>query len=151
ERLAARMSGGREPEYVQALAELIDFAERQGLGSNSREIVRSAQRRGIPWFPFRHAQAYAAVQFGWGNRFRRVSGSRGPFTSYLGCRLSHSKYATASALSRLSLPVPRQQVVSTRERAVQAAHEIGYPVVVKPLNGSGGRGVTVGLENGEEV
>jgi cyanophycin synthetase len=152
ERLAALMSGeARLAANVEALASFASYAQKQTIGANSREVIRAAEARGVPWFRFRHGQSEALTQLGWGHRFRRNAASRGPATSFIACRVSHSKAATASALARVSLPVPRQAVVTTVEAAVDACSQVGFPVVVKPLLGSGGRGVSVGLETHEEV
>jgi cyanophycin synthetase len=48
-------------------------------------------------------------------------------------------------LSDLGLPVPKQSVVYSLKRALTAAEKIGYPVVLKPLDGNHGRGVTVNV------
>lgn len=55
------------------------------------------------------------------------------------------KDLTKRLLSDAGLPVPRGDVVRTIEDAVRAAKRIGYPVVVKPLDGNHGRGVTIDL------
>jgi cyanophycin synthetase len=41
--------------------------------------------------------------------------------------------------------------VRTADQAVRAAERIGYPVVVKPLDGNHGRGVCLDLQNEEDV
>jgi cyanophycin synthetase len=65
--------------------------------------------------------------------------------------LASDKEETNRILSRLGLPVPKQRLVQTAERAVAAASRIGYPVVTKPYNGNHGRGVSIGLSTPEEV
>jgi cyanophycin synthetase len=47
--------------------------------------------------------------------------------------------------------VPKQYVVRSAGRAVDAAHRVGYPVVVKPLNANHGRGASLNLEEDEQV
>ena len=49
------------------------------------------------------------------------------------------------------LPVPKQETVRTADAAVTAARRIGYPVVVKPLDGNHGRGVRLDLQSEEDV
>ena len=39
----------------------------------------------------------------------------------------------------------------TADQAVRAAERIGYPVVVKPLDGNHGRGVCLDLQNEDDV
>jgi len=40
-------------------------------------------------------------------------------------------------LRAANLPVPRSQRVKTAEAALQAAEDIGYPVIIKPIDGAG--------------
>ncbi len=49
------------------------------------------------------------------------------------------KLSTTAALARCGLPQPRTRVAFTSEAAIQAIEELGYPVVLMPLVGSGGR------------
>ena len=49
------------------------------------------------------------------------------------------KVATTKALEDAGIPSPEVRVAFTRETALQAIEEIGYPVVLKPVVGSWGR------------
>ncbi|GIM97024.1 RimK family alpha-L-glutamate ligase [Paractinoplanes toevensis] len=49
------------------------------------------------------------------------------------------KYRTSVALHEAGLPTPRTALALTPEAALDALDEIGYPAVLKPLNGSWGR------------
>jgi [lysine-biosynthesis-protein LysW]--L-2-aminoadipate ligase len=49
------------------------------------------------------------------------------------------KLATSAALTRAGVPQPRTVVAFSREAALEAIEELGYPVVLKPVVGSWGR------------
>ena len=49
------------------------------------------------------------------------------------------KLLTSLALSKQGVPTPRTRVAFTPQAALEAIEEMGYPVVLKPLNGSWGR------------
>lgn len=49
------------------------------------------------------------------------------------------KLLTSLALVRHGVPTPQVRVAFSPETALQAVEELGYPVVLKPLNGSWGR------------
>ncbi|MDF9815308.1 RimK family alpha-L-glutamate ligase [Streptomyces sp. SPB162] len=55
--------------------------------------------------------------------------------------LCGDKLLTTLALRAAGLPVPRCLVAFTPEAAIDALDDFGYPAVVKPLTGSGGRQV----------
>jgi len=54
-------------------------------------------------------------------------------------------------LEAAGVPVPRGRSVGSAEEAWEAAQELGGPVVVKPRDGSQGRGVAVNIETRERV
>ena len=47
--------------------------------------------------------------------------------------------------------MPRSEVVAAEEEAVAAARRLGYPCVLKPLDGNHGRGVALDLRTEDEV
>ena len=47
--------------------------------------------------------------------------------------------------------MPKQESVRTADQAVPVAERIGYPVVVKPLDGNHGRGVCLDLQDDDAV
>ncbi|MEM2866484.1 MAG: ATP-grasp domain-containing protein [Candidatus Hadarchaeales archaeon] len=51
--------------------------------------------------------------------------------------------------SRLGIPFPPTEEVRSPEEAEERAEELGYPVVLKPLSGGGGRGMTLARSDGE--
>lgn len=67
----------------------------------------------------------------------------------------NDKFATITKLKQAGIPVPQSQKIDARScdvsTACTMAAEIGYPIVLKPLTGSKGRGVLVGLANEEEL
>lgn len=72
-------------------------------------------------------------------------------TGALAVDIAGDKDLTAKLLASAGLPVPRSEAVRTVEAAVSAANRIGYPCVVKPLDGNHGRGVCLNLPDAEAV
>jgi len=52
---------------------------------------------------------------------------------------SGDKLLTSLALAKRGVPTPRTKVAFSTKSALEAIEEMGYPVVLKPLNGSWGR------------
>jgi S-sulfo-L-cysteine synthase (3-phospho-L-serine-dependent) len=72
-------------------------------------------------------------------RLAKHLGLPGPSAeSILSCRDKELQYGTLSAAGVL---VPRTKTATTRVEAVSAAREIGLPIVLKPVGGSGSVGV----------
>jgi len=151
--VVAALAGGRNAGRAcqDRLETFKIHLESQTFGPTARTIVRSAEKRNIPWFPVTYGQDFQLAQFGWGAKARRMSGSRGPDTAFHACMLSFDKQATAKALARIGLPVPSQRIARNPKDARAAARDLGYPVVVKPRNLSHGRGISVGLTSEKAV
>jgi cyanophycin synthetase len=91
------------------------------------------------------------VQLGYGRRSRRIWTAETDCTSAIGETISRDKDLTKRLLQSCGVPVPEGQLVETAEDAWEAAEDIGLPVVVKPLDGNHGRGVSTNLKTREEV
>jgi [lysine-biosynthesis-protein LysW]--L-2-aminoadipate ligase len=52
---------------------------------------------------------------------------------------SGDKLLTSLALAKRGVPTPRTKVAFTAQSALETVEQMGYPVVLKPLNGSWGR------------
>ena len=72
-------------------------------------------------------------------------------TSSLAVDIASDKELTNRLLAAAGLPVPASEVVRRPDDAVRMARRIGYPVVLKPLDGNHGRGVAINLNSEEEV
>ncbi len=93
----------------------------------------------------------AYMQMGQGAHARIVTPSYTVATSHLGKDLAGDKNQTHFHLLRHQLPAARQAAADSEDEAVAAAKRLGYPVVVKPLRGYKGRGVSVNLRDEGEV
>src|SRR6476646_2348757 len=72
-------------------------------------------------------------------------------TSSIAVDIASDKDLTTKLLGAAGLPVPKQESVRSADQAVAAARRIGFPVVVKPLDGNHGRGVCLDLRNDDDV
>jgi len=113
--------------------DFIRYAQRRALGPSTASIVHAAEKRDIPWL---RLNAQSLIQLGYGCHQQRIQATITGRTSHVAVELASDKEETNRILSRLGLPVPKQRLVQTAERAVAAAERIGYPVVTKPYNGN---------------
>ncbi len=131
-----------------AIKELRVLAEQTRLGPSTGAIVRAAIARGIP---ARRLNAGSLVQLGYGSKQRRILASETDRTSAIGESIAQDKELTRTLLAAVGVPVPDGRPVENAEEAVEAAADIGYPVVVKPQFGNQGRGVATNLNNKDQV
>jgi cyanophycin synthetase len=135
-------------EFDVELERLIRLAERLAFGPSTQALIDEAVSRDIPYI---RLDRFSLVQLGQGvhqQRFRATMTSR---TSAIGVDIASDKSLTNRLLDSAGLPVPRSQVVDTEDGAVEAAVRIGFPVVVKPLDGNHGRGVVLDLRDEDAV
>ncbi len=61
--------------------------------------------------------------------------------------LARNKYFTKEFLTLMNIPVPEGRVVSNEKTLLKSAKILGYPLVVKPLNGQEGKAVMVNIKS----
>jgi cyanophycin synthetase len=126
----------------------IRYAQRRALGPSTASLVKAAEERNIPWL---RLNEQSLIQLGHGKYQQRVQATVTSRTSHIAVELAQDKEETNKILANCGLPVPRQELVRSPERAVRAAERLGYPVVTKPFDGNHGRGISIGLAGPEEV
>jgi cyanophycin synthetase len=137
-----------EFDLQAALKALRYVNRRKALGPTTQSLVHEAERRGIPVM---RLDDQSLVQLGTGRYQKRIRASITSLTPSIATDAASDKDLTKSLLSDAGLPVPKGDVVRNAEDAVRAAERLGYPVVVKPLDGNHGRGVSIDLSTPEEV
>ncbi|VXD23963.1 Cyanophycin synthetase [Planktothrix serta PCC 8927] len=139
----------RKIELQQDLQDLQEIALQAELGPTTEAIVQEAELRGIPWkeLPARHV-----IQLGYGKNQRRIQASQTDSTSILGIEFACDKEGTKTLLDAARLPVPKGTVINSLDDLEKAVDDIGgFPMVLKPLDGNHGRGITLDIQTWEEA
>jgi cyanophycin synthetase len=148
EKLRTEGAVPKDFDFAEARDDFIRFAQRRALGPSTASLVKAAAERDIPHL---RLNRYSLVQFGHGKYQRRIQATVTSETRHIAVEIASDKEETNRILGDLGLPVPQQELVYGEEEAVKTARRIGYPVVVKPLAANHGRGVSIGLEEPEQV
>ncbi len=135
-------------DYVAEREAFIKAAQRKALGPSTASLVNAGITRDIPWM---RLNEYSLIQLGYGKYQKRIQATITSETDYIATDLASDKKATNRILGDLGLPVPRQIAATTPEDAVKAAKRIGFPVVVKPLDGNHGNGISINLTTEDAV
>jgi cyanophycin synthetase len=135
-------------DYQAALEGLVRLAQRRAFGPSTAALVKAAEERNIPWIRLNDR---SLVQLGHGRYQRRIQATVTSETRHTAVDIASDKRLTNQILQDLGLPVPRQELVEDEEEAAAAARRLGFPVVVKPLDGNHGRGVAIHLTSEEQV
>lgn len=131
-------------ELNQLIQQIRQFAPR---GSNNIRFICAAHELGIPVLPLTEG----IIQFGWGSNARLFNSSISDETPAIGVGLAKNKLASNAFLKLAGLPSPQDLPVRNPAEAVSAARQIGFPVVVKPVDLDQGIGVSADLRTPMEV
>jgi len=131
--------GGPPFDTEAAVVELQDLYEHVRLGPSTWAIVEEARRRGIP---VRRLNSRSLVQLGLGRNLRRIQATLTDHTSAIAIEIAQDKDDTKRVLEAIGLPVPHGAVATSEDEAVGLAQETGFPVILKPLDLSQGRGIS---------
>ena len=135
-------------DYLAELERLIRLAERQAFGPSTQAIIDEAASRDIP---FIRLDRHSLVQLGQGVHQQRIRATMTSRTSGIAVDVASDKNLTNRLLDSAGLPVPRADVVETAEAAASTARRLGFPCVIKPLDGNHGRGVHLDLRSEDDV
>ncbi|PRY20958.1 cyanophycin synthetase [Aliiruegeria haliotis] len=124
------------------------YADRRALGPSALALVRAAEERDIPWVRMNHA---SMIMVGQGKYQKRIEAALSSQTSQIAVEIAADKELCMRLLGDLGLPVPDQRFARDPEDAADLADRIGFPVVVKPVDGNHGRGVVVNVQTEEEA
>jgi len=147
-KIVEKLFEGKKTDIKPLIIELKNIAKSSLLGPSTQSIVNEATKRGIPHIRL-NERSY--VQLGQGKHQRRIQATMMDNTSALGVEVADDKESTKKLLSSMGIPVPEGFSVNNEDEALKAAGEIEYPLVIKPLIGNHGRGITVNVTNQEEL
>lgn len=139
----------RETELQKDLQDLQEIFLDAQLGPTTEAIVREAESRGIAWkeLPARHV-----IQLGYGKNQRRIQASQTDGSNVLAIEFACDKEGTKTLLDAARLPVPKGTVIQSLDDLEQAIDDIGgFPIVLKPLDGNHGRGITLDIQTWHEA
>ncbi len=135
-------------DFAEELDTFILRAQRTAFGPSTQAILDEAVSRDIPWI---RLNKHSLVQLGQGVHAKRIRATMTSETSSIAVDIASDKDLTTRLLGAAGLPVPKQESVRTADQAAVVARRIGFPVVVKPLDGNHGRGVCLNLQDEDEV
>ncbi|MCK4717210.1 MAG: cyanophycin synthetase, partial [Thermoplasmata archaeon] len=133
---------GKKKDLKPMIEELKAIREENLLGPSTESIAKEADSRGIPVIRL-NTNSY--VQLGHGMYQRRIQATLMDNTSAIGVEIADDKEQTKEILESVGVLVPKGHAFKELESAIEFAEDVGYPVVVKPLVGHHGKGITTNI------
>ena len=132
-------------EDVQKMREI---REEVRFGPSTGSLVEEADSRGIP---FIRLNEQSLVQLGYGVHQSRIQATTTSHTNMISTDIASNKHATKKLLGEMGVPVPKGYKIREADELAETVKSVGFPCVVKPLNGNHGKGATVGIMNLEDA
>lgn len=118
------------------------------IGPSTKGIYEEAKRRDIPVIRIGKDSIF---QLGYGVYQKRISATLTSATSCIGVDISCDKELTREVLKYGNIPITLGDVAENIIGVLKLCKKIGYPIVIKPINGCKGKGVTVNINNENEA
>ena len=136
-------------ELERDLEDLVKMREEAALGASTDALVKEAEMLGIPWM---HLESCDLFQLGYGKHQKRIQAALTSNSNIIGVELACDKEKTKKILASMGVPVPLGMTIYAFNELAAAIDSLGgYPIVIKPLNGNHGRGITIDIQDWEHA
>jgi cyanophycin synthetase len=146
--IAQALIDNNDYDVASDIMTLREIREKTRLGPSTGCIVDEAAKRGIP---FIRLNKQSLVQLGYGVNQKRIRATIASTTSNIAVDIAGNKSETKNLLGAAEIPVPKGDVVRTEEELKKAIDYVGYPVVIKPIDGNHGKGNTTNIMNWQQA
>ncbi|MFP4259274.1 MAG: cyanophycin synthetase, partial [Desulfovermiculus sp.] len=147
-RIVSKLIAAEPYDLEPDIQRLREIREEERFGPSTGSLVEEAKNRNIPVL---RLNRYSLVQLGWGVHQQRIQATVTGKTSSIGLEIAYDKEETKNMLLNNGCPVPFGCVVSSGQEAEDAVRRIGFPVVIKPVDGHQGQGASINVRTLDEV
>ncbi|WP_404985692.1 cyanophycin synthetase [Chryseobacterium sp. M5] len=142
--IALALIENKEYDINACIQKLKEIRERVRLGPSTGSIVEEAVSRKIPWI---RLGSNSLVQLGYGVNQQRFQATITGNTSSIAVDIACNKELTKRMLHDAAIPVPMGDLIVDEEELQSVIKKIGYPIVIKPLNGNHGKGSSINVND----
>ena len=147
-RICETLINGDNYDLEEDIQEMRELRESSRLGPSTGSIIEEAEARGIPWI---RLNKYSLCQLGYGANQKRIQATVTSETSSIGVELACDKEDTKYLLEQAEVEVPKGDIIRRERSLEEACRYVGYPLVIKPVDGNHGRGITVDIQNYDDA
>ncbi|MFN7331746.1 MAG: cyanophycin synthetase [Flavobacterium sp.] len=147
-RIAEALIAGTDYDVQDDIQKMREIRERVRLGPSTGSIVDEAVARDIPWI---RLGTNSLVQLGYGVNQMRFQATITCKTSNIAVDIACNKEETKRMLDMASIPVASGGICVDEEDLEMVIKKIGFPIVIKPLDGNHGKGASINVQNIEDA
>ncbi|MGH9820537.1 MAG: cyanophycin synthetase [Pyrinomonadaceae bacterium] len=130
------------------IQQMREIREDVRFGPSTGSLVEDAVSRGIPYI---RLNDQSLVQLGYGVHQKRIQATTTANTNMIAVDIAANKHATKALLGDMGVPVPKGYRIRGIDELEATVKRVGYPVVIKPLDGNHGKGASVGVTDLEQA
>ena len=146
--IAEALIKGSEYDLESDITKMREIREQVRLGPSTGSIVEEAVARDIPWI---RLGTNSLIQLGYGIHQMRFQATITCKTSSIAVDIACNKEQTKKMLDLASIPVASGGICVDEEDLEAIIKKIGYPIVLKPLDGNHGKGASINVTNWEDA
>lgn len=147
-RIAEALIKGEDYDLQADIKKMREIREDVRLGPSTGSIVDEAVARDIPWI---RLGTNSLVQLGYGVNQMRFQATITCKTSNIAVDIACNKEQTKKILSDNAIPVAKGDICVDEEDLQNTIDRIGYPIVLKPLDGNHGKGASINVKTWEDA
>ena len=147
-RIAQALIDGTDYSLEEDIQTMREIREDTRLGPSTGCIVEEAAKRGVPYI---RLNKQSLVQLGYGVHQKRIRATIASTTSNIAVDIACDKEETKNLLEAAEVPVPKGVVIRSEAGLDDAIERLGYPLVIKPVDGNHGKGNTTNIVNREQA
>ncbi|MGB3947412.1 MAG: cyanophycin synthetase [Bacteroidia bacterium] len=145
-RIAEALIKGEVYDLDTDIQTMREIREDERFGPSTGSIVDEAIARDIP---FIRLNGESLVQLGYGKNQVRFRATMTDRTSSIAVDLASNKDETKRMLKEAAIPVAKGVCISRIESLAEAIDSVGFPLVIKPLDGNHGKGASINIKTVE--
>ena len=147
-RITQAIADGADYNLDDDIMQLREIREDTRLGPSTGCIVDEAAKRNIPYI---RLNRHSLVQLGYGIHQKRIRATIASTTSNIAVDIACDKEETKNLLGASEIPVPKGVIIRNEEELKEAISSVGYPMVLKPVDGNHGKGATTDITSWEHA
>ena len=129
-------------EIAENVQRMREIREDVRFGPSTGSLIDEAVNRGIPYI---RLNDQSLVQLGYGVYQKRIQATTTANTNMIAVDIAGNKHATKKLLGDMGVPVPKGFRIRNNDELEETLESVGFPAVIKPLDGNHGKGATVGV------
>ncbi|MBA3705279.1 MAG: ATP-grasp domain-containing protein [Bacteroidetes bacterium] len=118
------------------------------IGATTAYLLEEIKKRNIP---YRQLNYGSLITLNYGIKQRKIRTAVTDTTSGLGIDMAGNKEETKKILEQSHIPIPKGILIKNETMFHERLVEVKFPLVIKPLDGNAGRGVTTNINSLEKA